>query len=66
MGNDTTVIENGLLVLLDHRVGSVLLVGDDDRLLDVNGNSAGDEGKGAENETGELHVCDRFWLFCFL
>lgn len=60
VGNDTAGIDNPLLVLLDDRVGSVLLVGDDDRLLDVNGNGAGDEGKGAENETEELHFAIDF------
>ena len=60
MGNDTSSIDNRLLGVPDDRVGSVLLVGDDDRLLNVNGDGAGDEGKSAEDETEELHFCDRF------
>lgn len=55
MRDDAARVLDGVLGLVEHRVGRVGRVRDDNGLLDVDGEGAGDDCQGGYEDGGQLH-----------
>lgn len=58
MGDDTAALSDCLLCLIQNRIRSLAWIGDDDGLLDVDGDGSGDDAEDSNEEGEESHGCD--------
>lgn len=62
VGNDSSGILDGLLGIVDNRIGGLGGVADQDRLLDVHGNDAREKGQGRDKEREDSHGIGVGWV----